>query len=147
MPDTLPPELQSLLAYWVVRCAGRRMPDRREVSLYELDAWYDHLAIVDLAAYGDLRRYVFAFCGQALKARLGCDAMKQSLRDLGKETWKSLLTTFDRASDGGVPSVGLAEIIRGDGMMATYCDLVLPLSDGGDRAAQLLMGSYAVDGP
>ncbi|HEY2069203.1 MAG TPA: hypothetical protein VGG48_06590 [Rhizomicrobium sp.] len=142
MAYVLPPELQSLLAHWLVRREDRPIPDRRDVPLRELTAWYDHLAIIDIAAYGDLRRYAFAFCGQALHHRLGREAMKLELRDLDKPVWVELLKTLERGHEA--PAIGYAPAARRNGTIVTYCDLVLPLSDRSSRATQLLMGSYAV---
>jgi hypothetical protein len=142
MAYLLPPELQSLLAYWTVHCNERAMPDRRALRLRDMAAWYDHLALIDIAAYGDLRRYAFAFCGQAMRHRLGREAMRLELRDLDKSVWAELLRTLERA--GTAPAVGYGSTVRRNGTLVTYCDLILPLSDSGGRAAQLLMGSYAV---
>jgi hypothetical protein len=142
MSYVLPPELQSLLAHWTVHCNERAMPDRRALTLAGMADWYDHLAIVDIAAYGGLKRYEFAFCGQAMRYRLGREAMRLELRDLDKSVWAELLRTLERAAAG--PAIGYGSTVRRNGTLVTYCDLVLPLSDRGDRAARLLMGSYAV---
>ncbi|HEY1631609.1 MAG TPA: hypothetical protein VGF56_09845 [Rhizomicrobium sp.] len=142
MTYVLPPELQSLLAHWTVRRNERDMPPRRALSLSAMEAWYDHLAIIDIAAYGGLKRYEFAFCGQAMRFRLGKEAMRLELRDLDKPVWAELIHTLERAATQ--PAIGYGSTTRPGGTFVTYCDLVLPLSDGGTRATQLLMGSYAI---
>jgi hypothetical protein len=142
MAYVLPPELQSLLAHWTVHRNERDMPDRRALALSQMTAWHDHLAIIDVAAYGNLKRYEFAFCGQAMRYRLGREAMGLELRDLDKSVWAELLTTLERAARA--PAIGYGSTVRRNGTLVTYCDLVLPLADRNNRAVQLLMGSYAV---
>lgn len=143
MPEVLPLELQSLLAHWVVLCAGRKMPDRRDMPLRALERWFDHTAIVDPVPYGDLRRYCFAFCGQKLVGRFGCDAMRMELRELDRPIWTDLLNIFEQASQA--PATARFRFAKASGSIVTYHDLVLPLSDGRDRASQLLMASYPLD--
>lgn len=138
--EELPIELQALLARWLILRADRMMPDRRELPLRALDRWSDHLAIINPVHYGPLRRYDFAYCGAALVGRFGCDAMRMELRDLERPIWSELLQILEKASQ--VPTVGLFRVVRPTGGMTMYQDLVLPLSDGRERACQLLMASY-----
>jgi len=142
MAYVLPPELQSLLAHWTLRRNERDMPPRRALALSGMAEWYDHLAIIDIAAYGNLKRYEFAFCGQAMRYRLGKEAMRLELRDLDRPVWAELIHTLERAATQ--PAIGYGSPPRASGTFVTYCDLVLPLSDQGARATQLLMGSYAI---
>jgi hypothetical protein len=144
-PRVLPLELQSLLAQWMVFCAGRQMPDRRDLPLRALDRWLDQIAVINLMRYGGLRRYAFAFCGQALVGRLGCDAMGMELRDLERPIWTGLLKTFETTTMA--PTVSCYRAPQSAGAIRAYCDLVLPLSDGADRASQLLFGSYTLSDP
>lgn len=138
--EALPTELQALAARWLVLRADRKMPDRRELSLRSLESWSDHLAIINPIHYGGLRRYDFAYCGAALVGRFGCDAMRMELRDLERPVWCQLLQTLERARQA--PAVGCFRVARTTGGVVTYRDLVLPLSDGGERTSQLLMASY-----
>ncbi len=140
LSEALPTELQALLARWLVLCADRTMPDRRELPMRSLERWLDHLAIINPVHYGDLRRYDFAYCGMGLVGRFGCDAMRMELRDLERPVWSELLQTLEKASQA--PAVGCFRAVRATGAIVAYRDLVLPLSDGRERASQFLMASY-----
>src|ERR1700748_2704715 len=89
--DGMPNELKELYALWRRLRGKRPMPDRREMSLTRLQQWQDHIAILHSVDCGLLRRWEFAYSGEGLIDRFGCDAMRLQLRDLERPIWQELM--------------------------------------------------------
>jgi hypothetical protein len=148
MPDNQPvhllhPELQSLLVHWFLACAGRAMPRKRDLPLKALAAWRGNLAVIVPAAFGEPARYHFAFCGDGLAGRFGRLMSCRPLREIGEPLRDRLRATLESVRHAAAPAIARAEIARGDGTAAMWCDLVLPLSDSGACADRLVFASYA----
>jgi hypothetical protein len=132
----LHPELESLLAFWFVKCGARKFPSR--AALDGKQRWAGNLALFDVLQYGALRVYECRSCAGALAARLGPAPTGLSTDELAPEIRAELRAGFEQAWLRAAPHIAQARGIDG----ANYSDLVLPLSENGKNIDGMLLGSY-----
>jgi hypothetical protein len=140
VPSALHPSLESLLAYWFVKCGGRRMPRRQDLPARDWEPWHRNLALFEVMQYGALRIFECRLSGGDLARRFGCDASGLSIDDLAVTVRTELRANLERACTTGAPVIARA---AAGGM--TYSELVLPLCDAGAAVTALLLGSYLLD--
>jgi hypothetical protein len=139
----LHPQLESLLAYWFVKCSGRKMPSRTDVPLREWERWHRNLALFDVIQYGALRIYECRLSAADLLPRLGCEATGLSIDELAPDVRAELRANFERAWEKKAPVMAQARVLSGAAIVR-YSDLILPLSDNGASVDGFLLGSYAL---
>lgn len=137
----LHPKLIALLASWSGKCAGEKLPARRQFPVAELRPWLGHLALLERCGDG----FLFRLCGTDLIARFGgeatgrmlhtCEAPHASLR-------AALVESCETAAP--VPSVTVMEI---NGDPVTWSEIALPLSEDGAAVTRLFLGSYPFQAP
>jgi len=142
-PNALHPRLESLLAYWFVKCDGRRMPSRRDLPIEEWEPWHRNLALFEVMQYGSLRIFECRLSGSDLAGRFGREASGLSIDDLADEVRTDLRANLERACATVAPAIAQA---RNATTNAVHSDLILPLCDRGCAVTALLLGSYALDG-
>ncbi len=141
-PD-LHPKLESLLAYWFVKCAGRKMPRRADVPLREWDRWHRNLALFDVIQYGALRLYECRLSAADLEQRLGCEATGLPIDALNPDVRTDLRAGFESAWERKAPVIAQARIASGNSVIH-YAELILPLSDNDVTIDGMLLGSYPI---
>ena len=135
----LHPELESLLAYWFVKCGGRKFPMR--ASLDDRTRWERNLALFDVLQYGALRVYECRASAEDLAPRLGRAPIGLSTDELAPEIRAELRASFEQAWARKAPHIAQARAPKG-GRIVRYSDLVLPLSENGMNIDGMMLGSY-----
>jgi hypothetical protein len=133
----LPPQLKSLLALWLDKCAHGEPPREGDFTADELGPWRDHLA---LAEYDGSARFRFRCCGAALAGRLGCDATGVFADALAGDVAPELIDTFKCVIALALPLVA-HPCLQSGGHHTRYVDLVMPLQGETGRVNRLLLGS------
>ncbi len=136
----LPPQLESLTAYWLQKCAGREMPLRAELPVDELRPWLGHLALLELAGERDSR---VRLCGSDLIRRFGREATGARVGELAVDISRQLTAIIKATAKAMAPVVSLSPVQLGH-TTTTYCEVALPLGGSGGRLAILLLASYPV---
>jgi hypothetical protein len=137
----LHPELESLLAFWFVKCAGRKMPARRDLPLAEWERWHRNLALFEVIQYGALRIYECRLSAADLGARFACEATGLALDDLQPDVRAELRAGFENACEKKAPVIVAARVLTGSAIV-NWSELILPLSDNDARVDALLFASY-----
>lgn len=137
----LHPKLESLLAHWFVKCAGRRMPSRIDLPLREWERWHRNLALFEVIQYGALRLYECRLSAADLMQRFGCEATGPSVDALDASIRYELRGNFESAVLRKAPVIGRMRLWSGASIVI-FSDLILPLSENGESVDTLLMGSY-----
>jgi hypothetical protein len=135
----LHPELESLLAYWFVKCDGRKFPSR--ACLDERTRWARNLALFDVMQYGALRIYECRSSAEDLAPRLGGAPIGLATDELAPEIRAELRACFEQAWERKAPHIAQGRALKG-GRIARYSDLVLPLSENGKNIDGMLLASY-----
>ncbi|MGH6870334.1 MAG: hypothetical protein ACREHE_02405 [Rhizomicrobium sp.] len=148
MPGNQPPvpirsELQSLLAFWLVAAGARGMPRRADLRIAALEPWWDNIAMIVPAACGELRRWQFTYCGEALAARFGRDMMRRPLARVAEPLRLPLRALLKELRWKVSPTLVRSDVPQGDGTFVTRSDLVLPLSSNRDGLPdRMVFASY-----
>ena len=137
---SLPPQLESLLSYWLQKCAGRRMPWRDELPVQELKAWLGHLALIEFAGENDFH---IRLAGTNLIRRFGREATDVAVSDLALDIAKQMTAILRATAKAMAPVVALSPVALGR-TVNTYCEVALPLAGPGARLATVLLGCYPV---
>jgi hypothetical protein len=137
-PQSLPPRLEALLSYWLMKCAGRPMPSRDELPIHELRPWLSQLALIEVS--GDQR---VRLCGTNLIRRFGREATGLSVGELAPDIADQLRAILKAASKSIAPILAVSRIRLGRETI-THSEVSLPLADGGGRLSIVLFGSYQV---
>jgi hypothetical protein len=140
-PHALHPRLESLLAYWFVKCDGRRMPRRRDLPVEEWEPWHRNLALFEVMQYGSLRIFECRLSGSDLVGRFGREASGLSIDDLAGGVRTEVRANLERACATAAPV-----IVRAATGYTIHSELILPLCDRGFAVTALLLGSYPLDG-
>jgi hypothetical protein len=139
--SALHPKLESLLAYWFVKCDGRRMPRRSDLPVGDWEPWHRNLALFEVMQYGALRIFECRLSGSDLVRRFGQEATGLSIDDLAVGVRTELRANLERACTTAAPVI-VRPIAGSDGV---YSELILPLCDRGAAVTSVLLGSYAMD--
>lgn len=148
-PDLSEPRLAELYAYWDGKRAGRVMPTRADIDPLEMRPWLGHLLLIEIGAD---RRFVYRLYGTAFVESFGIDMTGKSVDDLPAEQQERLRADYEAVCASRQPRVrlytGLFEsdaigsAVRQEAQVITWERLVLPLCDGTDSVAMLLVGAY-----
>ncbi|HXC54606.1 MAG TPA: PAS domain-containing protein [Rhizomicrobium sp.] len=137
---SLPSGLESLLSYWLQKCAGRPMPARDDLPVQELRPWLGHLALIELAGDGKFR---VRLCGTNLIRRFGREATGVLVDDLAVDVaqqLKAILRSVDRAA---APVIAVSHVQLGR-TAVSHSEVALPLSGAGGRIGTVMLGSYPI---
>ncbi|HEY2071131.1 MAG TPA: hypothetical protein VGG48_16355 [Rhizomicrobium sp.] len=140
-PDSLHPRLESLLAYWFVKSAGRKMPSRAGMPLKDWERWHRNLALFEVVQYGALRLYECRLSAADLFERFGCEATGLSVDALKPSIRFELRADLEAAFLRKAPVFARRRLWSGTSLLI-FCDLVLPLSEKGETVDSLLFASY-----
>jgi len=141
-PNALHPRLEPLLAYWFVKCDGRRMPRRRDLPAQDWEPWHRNLALFEVMQYGSLRIFECRLSGADLMGRFGREASGLAIDDLAVPVRTELRASLERACTTAAPVIACG---HGAADGAAYSELILPLCDRGSAVTALLLGSYRLD--
>jgi hypothetical protein len=150
-PEFHEKKLDALYAFWDARRRGRNVPARADFDPIDMRPWLGHLMLVDWAdgkwvyrLYGTA--FVEAFrremtgtsidelpAGQAALLRAEYDKVRAEAAPV----WRTYSAQFDHATLDGRQQWQLGQ---------TWERLALPLSDGGDGVAVVLVGAYRIAG-
>ena len=137
---SLPPQLESLLAYWLQKCGGRKMPARDDLPTRELQPWMGHLALIEIAGENDFR---VRLCGTNLIRRFGREATGVAVGELAFDIARQIAAILKATTKAMAPVVAVSQVALGAGI-STYSEVALPLYGAGTRIGTVLIGSYPV---
>lgn len=137
---SLPPQLESLVSYWLQKCDGRAMPTRDDLPVGELRAWIGHLALLEIAGEKDFR---VRLCGTDLIRRFGREATGVMVGELAFDIAQHLTAILKATVKADAPVVAISLIPLGRATYA-YSEVALPLSGLDGRTAMVLLGSYPI---
>ena len=137
---SLPPQLESLLAYWLQKCGGRKMPARDDLPTRDLHPWMGHLALIEIAGENDFR---VRLCGTNLIRRFGREATGVRVDELAFDIARQLSAILKATAKAMAPVVAVSQVALGAGI-STYSEVALPLYGTGARIGTVLIGSYPV---
>ncbi len=137
---SLPPQLESLLAYWLQKCGGRKMPARDDLPTQDLHPWMGHLALIEIVGENDFR---VRLCGTNLIRRFGREATGVRVNELAFDIARQLTAILKATTKAMAPVVAVSQVALGHGI-STYCEVALPLYGAGAHIRTVLIGSYPV---
>lgn len=137
---SLPPQLESLLGYWLQKCEGRTMPARDDLPVRELRPWLGHLALIDVADEQDIR---IRLCGTNLIRRYGREATGAGIDELALDIARQLKAILKATVKANAPIVAVSHIPLGRTMIS-YCEAALPLAGPGGLVGTVLIGGYEI---
>ncbi|HEY4940202.1 MAG TPA: PAS domain-containing protein [Rhizomicrobium sp.] len=137
---SLPPQLESLLSYWLQKCGARRMPGRDELPVQELKPWLGYLALIEIVGENDFH---IRLAGTNLIRRFGREATGVAVSDLAFDIAKQLTAILKATAKAMAPVVAISPVALGR-ITNTYCEVGLPLSGPGGRLVSVLLGCYPV---
>ncbi len=140
--------LSKLYDLWVEAANGDGLPDRRNFGPEILKPWLGNLVLIDVSETG---KYRYRLYGSNFVFRFGVEMTNRTVDDLPPEQAKMIRMEYDAVVASKQPLVrrytGGCDIVdihrRLDSQrVETWERLVLPLSNGGDRVAMLLVAAY-----
>jgi hypothetical protein len=131
------PLLLSALRYWDGKRQGRALPERRDIDPLELDRrLLPHLLLIEL----DGARYRFRLIGTEIVRRLGYDPTGRYVDDVLTGAYLDHVLALNRALVTTKRPVASHSRHRwDDGGYALTRRIAMPLADGGDGVAMLLV--------
>ena len=134
----LPPQLESLLSYWLQKCDGRAMPARSDLPVGELKPWIGRLALIEIAGEKDFR---IRLCGTDLIRRFGREATGVLVSALAFDIAQHLTAILRATVKAEAPVVAITHVELGRATYV-YSEVALPLAGPDGRMAMVLLGSY-----
>lgn len=128
------------LEYWISKCAGRAMPDRRDIDPVQLAGILNHLSMFDMDITNDAL--------QGLRARLiGAEFERVfgSLRNrdlptlLGPSVWARWMDLASNVLAHGAPLRATGQVAFANKTHLGFELMLAPLSDGGTKPAVLFL--------
>ncbi len=148
-PSISDARLVALYDYWSSKRAARPMPVRADLDPLEMKRWLGNLLLIDVTDQG---RFIYRLYGTKFVDSFGVDMTGQAVDDLPAEQQERIRSDYDAVRESRAPRVRLytaafeappiGGLVSSDTQVATWERLVLPLSDGNDRVAMLLVGAY-----
>jgi hypothetical protein len=135
---SLPRTLENLLAYWLRKCEGRRMPARGDLPTAELKPWMGYIALIEIRGENAFR---VRLSGTNLIRRFGREATGMFADELAGDIARHLRAILRMAAETQAPVVAESAVPLGRSTL-WHADLVLPLTDGDAQPGTLLLASY-----
>ncbi|MCE9648556.1 MAG: PAS domain-containing protein [Parvibaculum sp.] len=145
------PRAVALAAYWRSKCAGRPMPDRKDIDPAEIVALLPNIFISEALNGG--AEFRFRIFGTALVNLIGAELTGKSIADLSANSividtaaaalrWKSISRmTFDTAR----PVSAAGRLINTVHRTLEWESFSAPLTVGGDGIGQIVGGLFFGD--
>jgi hypothetical protein len=137
---SLPPQLEALLAYWLQKCGGRKMPARDDLPTADLRPWLGHLALIEIVGENDFR---VRLCGTNLIRRFGREATGVAVGELAFDIARQITAILKATTKAMAPVVAVSQVALGRSL-TTHSEVALPLYGTGARIGTVLIGSYPV---
>jgi len=155
-PDLREPRLRSLFEYWDRKRGSRPMPSRADLDPLEMGPWLGNLLMIDVGEDGS---FVYRLYGTKFVESFGVEMTGRPLDELPPEQRDRLRADYETVRETCQPRGRLYTSVfelphpgrpvsapgARDQQVVTWERLVLPLSDGGERVAILLVGAYRLD--
>jgi hypothetical protein len=136
------PQLRDLLEFWHRKCAGRRMPARRDFDVFELRQWLGRLHLVQVAGGGE--DFVFTIYGSDIAVLHGSDFTGKALSSIADPARESVRRAYAATCRSRAPLfVEDDPLVRSS--LTRLENLILPLSDDGRTVDRILIGVSAVE--
>jgi hypothetical protein len=149
-PEITDEKLARLYDLWVERCAGRSLPERNDFDPVQLKPWLGNLALIEV---GDERRYRYRLYGTNFVFRFGVEMTGRTLDELPSEQSAAIRRDYDAVVQSGQPlsrrytnSFDIIDMHRrlDSQRLETWERLVLPLANGGNGVAMLIVAAYQI---
>ena len=136
----LPSQLESVLSFWLQKCAGRTMPFRDEFPTGELRPWLGHLALIEVS--GDSHMFL-RLSGTGLIRRFGREATGMQVDELAGDISQQLRAILRAVMRAAAPIVATSCVPLGR-TTVWHCDVALPLATAAGRPGTVLFCSYPI---
>jgi hypothetical protein len=131
------PEHRQLYDYWIDRAAGRRMPDRRDISPLHFPRLLPFVSLVEIG--GDTGRYRIRLAGTRLRDIYDCETTGRYLDELDwGDKCDYWLAAYHRIATEGKPAQGAVRGPRTQKEHLVQFWLKLPLTLDGERVGMIL---------
>jgi hypothetical protein len=138
VPATAPLIVQEALVYWESKCAGRRMPARRDLDpVFEIPSLLPWVMLVDVLRQPLDFRYRLIGTGIAARARhdhTGCRFSDLSRAGSDSVVWKDRMAVVQTRA----PKLTTPPYIGRDNRIQGVCGIHLPLSSDGEAVDMIL---------
>ncbi len=147
-PDMTDARLSRLYDLWLERRGPRVLPERSDFDPVRLKPWLGNLALIEV---GEDREYRYRLYGTNFVFRFGVEMTGRTVEDLPPEQSAAIREDYDAVVDSVRPLsrryTSRFDIIdlhrRLDSQrLETWERLVLPLANGGDAVAMLMVAAY-----
>jgi len=136
------PQLHDLLDFWHQKCAGRRMPARKDFDVFELRPWLGRLHLVQVVAGGEDFR--FTIYGSEVAVLHGTDLTGKALSSIAEPARESVRRAYAATCRSRAPLfIEDDRLVRSS--LTRLENLILPLSDDGRTVNRLLIGVSAIE--
>ena len=129
------PEHRQLYDYWIEKAAGRRMPERRDISPAHFPRLLPFVSLIEIGA----GRYRVRLAGTRLREIYDCETTGRYLDELDwgdkRDYW---LTAYQRIATEGKPAQGAVRGPRTQKEHLVQFWLRLPLTAGEERVGMIL---------
>ncbi|HTN96646.1 MAG TPA: PAS domain-containing protein [Nordella sp.] len=131
------PEHRQLYEYWLLKAAGRPMPDKRDISPSHIPRLLPNISLIEVEMPGE--RYRVRLAGTRLRDVHDCETTGLYLDELDwgdkRDYW---LAAYHRIAEEGKPAQGVVRGPRTQKEHLVQFWLKLPLTHGGDRVGMVL---------
>ncbi len=147
-PDITHDGLARLYDLWVEKRGSRALPDRHDFGPEPLRPWLGNLVLIDV---GEGRQYRYRLYGSNFVFRFGVEMTNRTVDDLPPEQAAAIRRDYDavvasaeplcRRYTNGFDIIDIHRRLNAQ-RVETWERLVLPLSNGGDGVAMLMIAAY-----
>lgn len=133
--------VREVFEYWDMKRGDRAMPTRNDIDPMELRAYLPALMIVEVVS--DSRRYVYRLVGTREVEARGEDPTGHAVGDrfFGR-TKEKVLFNYDYVVRNRKPRFDDSDFLTAGGRVSDSEELFLPLSNGNDEVAQILVFTH-----
>jgi hypothetical protein len=147
-PDITDEKLSQLYDLWVERRGTRLVPDRSDFDPVVLKPWLGNLALIEIGEDG---QYRYRLYGTNFVFRFGVEMTGRTVEDLPPGQSEAIRRDYDavvesvrplsRRYTSGFDIIDLHRRLDSQ-RVETWERLVLPLANGGDTVAMLMVAAY-----
>lgn len=137
-------QVRQVYQYWKDKCAGRTMPQRRDVDPLDIARHLPNITLVDVVP--DTRRYVYRVVGTREVDARGADPTGHSVLDsYFCSSRDAALVGYDRVCSERRPLFRDGQFFAESGRRTGRQTIFLPLSVDGETVSQIMI--YSLHGP
>jgi hypothetical protein len=137
---SLPRQIESVVSFWLQKCAGRAMPYRDDFPVSELRPWLGHLALIEQVS--ETHQYL-RLSGTELIRRFGREATGLLVDELAPDIAHQMRAILRAVTRATAPMVATSSVPLGR-TVYWHCDVALPLATPVGKLGTVLFCSYPI---